>query len=372
MEKRVGRLGGHRCSGAAGGRQGRSLVRRRLRFAPGLAGKRLGQTVQRRQAQTEGFDAPAVREFLQHLIELPSVIAQLALQRALAELQAEHGAAQGEQGRQCEQQGGEACLGQGCARGETELPVRIAAVQGKGRGVACLADLGQDLGRGVAELLGQLQLAGLRRQGRQAVQQALEVKHQQQGALGRCLVVQAQRCGAVDQPALAHPVGLGAGLLVVFQSAQQVQGGIVHRRRALAVLLRLAGQVEVRIDHAIAVAQAALSGRQLDGVAAVEGVDQAGILGRDGGVRAQLGDGLAQGGRLAFAPGLAELVDPVLFSGMDHAEPEQGASGGYAAQGGEHAGKQVARTLGAGPGFTLRAGRAVGGGILAAALEAFQ
>ncbi|MNF64206.1 hypothetical protein D3C84_459300 [compost metagenome] len=99
LEMRVGqcgRAGGRHCNGVAGGRLGQAVVRRRLGFAPGLAGKRLGQTVQRRQAQTESFDALAVREFLQHLIELLGVVAQLALQGALAELQAEHGAAQSE------------------------------------------------------------------------------------------------------------------------------------------------------------------------------------------------------------------------------------------------------------------------------------
>ncbi|MCY1429875.1 hypothetical protein D9M71_458070 [compost metagenome] len=99
LEKRLGRygrLGGSWGNGVAGDRPGLAVVRRRLGFAPGLAGKRLGQVVQRRQAQTEGFDALAVREFLQHLIELLGVVAQLALQGALAELQAEHGAAQSE------------------------------------------------------------------------------------------------------------------------------------------------------------------------------------------------------------------------------------------------------------------------------------
>ncbi|MNQ58713.1 hypothetical protein D3C85_729260 [compost metagenome] len=221
-------------------------------------------------------------------------------------------------------------------------------------------------------MLDQLQLADIRRQLRQAAQQALEVEHQQQGALRRALLVQAQRRDAVDQPALAYLVRLGAWLLTAFQAAQQVQGGEVHRRRALAVLLCLAGQIEVCVDHAIAVAQAALGGRQLAGIAAVEGVDQTGVMGSRGGVRLQLGDGLAQAGGLAAAPGLAELVDPALLGGLYQAEPEQDAGGGYAAEGGEHAGEQVARALGRGRGFARQAGRSLGGGVLAAALEEFH
>jgi hypothetical protein len=57
---------------------------------------------------------------------------------------------------------------------------------------------------------------------------------------------------------------------------------------------------------------------------------------------------------------------------MDHPEPEQGTGGDYAAEGGEHAGEQVIRTLGARAGDARPAGRTVGGGILATALEEFH
>ncbi|MNZ39485.1 hypothetical protein D3C78_569800 [compost metagenome] len=56
LEKRVGQCGrpaGRRRNRVADGRLGQAVVRRRLGFAPGLAGKCLGQAVQRRQAQTE-------------------------------------------------------------------------------------------------------------------------------------------------------------------------------------------------------------------------------------------------------------------------------------------------------------------------------
>ncbi|MCY1348600.1 hypothetical protein D9M69_347520 [compost metagenome] len=309
---------------------------------------------------------------MQQLIELLGVVAQLALQGALAELQAEHGTTQGEQGGKGQQQGREGRLGGGRAGCEAELPVWIAAFQGDRCGAGGLAALGQYLGRGVAELLDQLQLADIRRQLRQAAQQALEVEHQQQGALGGALLVQAQRRDAVDQPALAYLVRFGAGLLAAFQATQQVQRGEVHRCRPLAVLLGLAGQVEVRVDHAVAVAQAALGGGQLAGVAAVEGIDQPGIVGGRGSVGLQLGEGLAQAGGLAAAPGLAELLDPALVCGMDRPEPEQGTGGSQATQGGEHAGEQVIRALGARAGGARPAGRTVGGGILAAALEEFH
>ncbi|MCY1210231.1 hypothetical protein D9M69_290400 [compost metagenome] len=374
LEKRLGRygrLGGSWGNGVAGDRPGLAVVRRRLGFAPGLAGKRLGQVVQRRQAQTEGFDALAVREFLQHLIELLGVITQLALQRALVKLQAQHRAAQGEQRGQCQQQRGNAFAGQCRTGNEAELPVRIAAVQGDRRGVAGLPALGQHLGRGIVELLDQLQLASAVRQCRQAPQQAIHVEHQQQRALGGALIVLAQWRRAVDQPAFTHLVGFGAGLPAAFQATQQVQRGEVHRRGALAVLLGLAGQVEMGVDHAVAIAQAALGGHQPFGIAAVECVDQAWIAGGCGGIGLQLGDGLAQGGGLAVAPGLRKLPDPALLGRDKHAEPEQGAGSGHACEGSEHSREQVAGVLAARPSLGRGAGCAVAGGVLAA-LEEFH
>ncbi|MCY1311189.1 hypothetical protein D9M70_614680 [compost metagenome] len=126
------------------------------------------------------------------------------------------------------------------------------------------------------------------------------------------------------------------------------------------------------VDHAVAVAQATLRGPQLGGVAAVEGVDQARVAGRCRSVGLQQGERLAQGGRLAVAPGLAKLVDAALLGGIDDAEPQENASRSQASQCGEGAGEEVVWSLAGGLGFGRRAVPSVAGGVLAAALEEFH
>ncbi|CRO14500.1 Uncharacterised protein [Pseudomonas aeruginosa] len=254
---------------------------------------------------------------------------QAAQQRRTGEVGAEDAAEQRQQRRECQQQ--RRGLGRSDAAGRVvQFPVRIAAVQrlrtlARRRRTA----LQQHLGRCAGELLDQLYLAGIARQGRQGAQQPLQVDRQQQRAL-QALVGAAHRRGAVQQPALADLVGFGGDVLATFHPVQDIQGGEADRAGAVVVLGGLAGRVQVGIDHAVPGQQAALGGLDAGGVAALQGFEGEGA-GRGGaGVGGELLQGLAQGAGLAFGPGRVQLALLRLTGAAEDAEPEQGAGGRHA------------------------------------------
>ncbi|MCY1292707.1 hypothetical protein D9M69_432170 [compost metagenome] len=300
----------------------------------------LGQLVEFRQAQAEGFDGLSGREFVKHLAELLGVALHRALLAAQQQLQADQRAEQGQQDRRRQQQRRDAVRTQLAAGDETQLPVGVAAVQAQGRARLRRAALGEGLRRVVAELLDQVQLADLGRQRRQAGEQALQVGHQQQGGGDRLVVDAAQWRNAVDQPALADPVGFRRRGLAILDAADQVQRGEVHRRRAAGVLHRLAAQVEAHVDHSAPVAGAALRGADLHVVPALQHLQQPRVAGGGGGVGLQLLQRLLQRGGLVVAPGLGQLLVLLGLLALQAAEPHQRRGGQQAEQAGAEARQQ--------------------------------
>ena len=181
----------------------------------------------------------------------------------------------------------------------------------------------EHLGGGVVELLDQLDLPDFGRHDRQAGEQALQIDGQQQGAVQGFAFTQAQRRGAVNQPALAHLVGFRCRCLAVFCAAQHVQGGKIHRCAAAHVLHGLAATIEVRIDYAVPVGEVAFGGAHLGNVLTLQGLQQLWIARGGLSVGAELLQGFLHHGRLAAAPGLAELLQLLLVGAVERAEPEQ-------------------------------------------------
>ncbi len=97
-------------------------------LAARLAGQRLEQQGEARQAQLRGFGSALPAEFLKILTEGQDILVQAAQQRRTGEVGAEDAAEQGQQRRECQQQ--RRGLGRGDAAGRVvQFPVRIAAVQ---------------------------------------------------------------------------------------------------------------------------------------------------------------------------------------------------------------------------------------------------
>ena len=243
------------------------------------------------------------------------------------------------------------------------------------RGACGLTALHQHLGGGVVELLDQLNLANFRRHHRQVGQQALQIHNQQQGAVQRIAVFQAQGGGAIDQPALAHFVRFGGWRLAIFNAAQHVQRGKVHGRAATHVLNGLSAGVEVRIDHVMPVGEVALGRTNLGGVLALQGQQQLRVACRGLGVGAQLLQGFLHDSRLTATPGLAELLQVHLIGVAQRAKPQQRTGQGDADECSGEAGQQVIEVaLGF---FRFNAGSQFGAGgnwisILGGALEEFH
>ncbi|MCY1410408.1 hypothetical protein D9M71_257770 [compost metagenome] len=325
-------------SGGSGGSGAGCFV-----LAAGLANQRLNHALQGCQAQFRSFGSPRAAEFLNVLRQFLGILAQAALQPAVRQVNPEQAAGQRQQRGDAEQRRRVERRGQGGAGGEAEFPVRIAAGQGQRLAVVGLAGFQQRLRRVVAELLGEQQLADFLRHGRQGAEEALQVEHQQQGAM-HAVVRAAQGGGAVEQPALAEPVGLGADFLAVLQAVQHVQRGIVQRAGPLVVLAGLAVGVQVDVQQAaqrplrLGLLQAADARR----VVGLHGLQQFGIAGHAAGVGGQVGQCLAQRAGLAFGPGAGELLAVHLLGAAEQAEPQQRAGRADAEQRHGHAGQQGA------------------------------
>ena len=230
----------------------------------------LRQPVEGGELQAEGFDRLAAGKLLNHAGQLLDVATQAAEQVVAGQYQAEQGAGQGQQGGDGQYHGGNGQAAAGRARGEIELPVGVADIEAQRLRIAGTAALQQNLRGPVAELLAELDLPGLFRHGREGAEQAFEIDHQQQGALQLIAAGGAQCRGAVDQPAFADLVGLDGRLLAIFQAAQHVQRGEIHRAAAADIQRGACRQVDMGIDHALPVLQAALGGADQAAVAALQ------------------------------------------------------------------------------------------------------
>jgi hypothetical protein len=210
------------------------------------------------------------------------------------------------------------------------LPLRVAAE---------LAKHGQLLGRGIRELLGQAEGAGLGTDRLQQIEQFLQFDRLQHAAEDRAIGRAAHRHGLVDQPALADAVGFGRRAVAQFGAAQQVEGGEVHRCGATAVLRRHAAGIQVHVDGAVTVAQALFELAQCLRLAALEGAGDGRIAGDAQGIGLECLQTLLQCRGLGVAPGLQQLCLQACIA-LLHQEPEQAGGQQQADQAGQQAGRQ--------------------------------